>query len=530
MQAANSAVLNFLMKHLYFLLFCLLSATAFAQKADPAAFAQYINPDNLRKHEEVLTSDSLEGRETGTEGNRKAAQYISGQLAALQLPKSVGDSSYFQKVIYTNQGWTNLEMSVDSAVYHFITDFYAFTMDNASTSRVDAKEVVFLGYGVEDEKYNDYKNANVAGKVILIYNGEPRNRDSLSFLSGLATPSEWSANRRKKLEAARRHGVKAVLIVDDHFLQTTRRFNSLNPSNSIGETEDPNLGFPPNVYITPAVAQQIVGDRQASLEKARLKILTGKPASATFPCKLSFSLNKYFNQLVSANVLGFIEGTDPQLKKEIVVVSAHFDHLGKAGSEVYHGADDNASGTSGVLTIARALTEAKKQGLGPRRSVLCLFMTGEEKGLLGSNYYVNFPLYPLANTVADVNIDMIGRVDDEHLNDPNYIYVIGSNRLSTELHQIDSVANDTYTHLALDYRYNAPNDPNRYYYRSDHYNFAQRGIPAIFYFNGTHADYHRTTDTIDKINFEKMAKVAQLAYYTVFELANRNERIKVDGK
>ncbi|MBX2875185.1 MAG: M28 family peptidase, partial [Saprospiraceae bacterium] len=198
------------------------------------------------------------------------------------------------------------------------------------------------------------------------------------------------------------------------------------------------------------------------------------------------------------------------------------------GDAIYYGADDNGSGTSSVMEICQAFVEAKNKGEGPKRSVLFMLVSGEEKGLLGSEYYVQHPIFPIENTVANVNVDMVGRVDKKHAENPNYIYVIGSNRLSTELHEINETANTKYTQLELDYTYNAENDPNRYYYRSDHYNFAERGVPAIFYFNGTHDDYHLTSDTVDKINFEKMANIAKLVFHTTWELANRADRIKVD--
>ncbi len=184
--------------------------------------------------------------------------------------------------------------------------------------------------------------------------------------------------------------------------------------------------------------------------------------------------------------------------------------------------------TSTVLEVAQALAEAKSQGQGARRSVLCMLVTGEEKGLLGSQFYTERPIFPLERTIVDINVDMVGRVDEKYADNPEYIYVIGSDRLSTELHEINERMNTVYTQLTLDYTYNERDDPNRYYYRSDHYNFAEKGIPAIFYFNGTHADYHRTTDTVEKINFEKMEKVAQLVFHTAWELANRDQRIVVD--
>jgi Zn-dependent M28 family amino/carboxypeptidase len=238
-------------------------------------------------------------------------------------------------------------------------------------------------------------------------------------------------------------------------------------------------------------------------------------------------LDKKIETLKGQNVFAFIEGTDK--KEEIVVVSAHYDHLGKKGKEIYNGADDNGTGTSALLEITEALVEAKKMGQSPRRSIVVLLVTGEEKGLLGSRYYSENPIYALENTVANVNVDMIGRVDDKHQIDSNYIYVIGSDRLSTDLHTINESLNQKYSQLMLDYQYNGENDPNRYYYRSDHYNFAKKGIPAIFFFSGTHQDYHQPSDTVDKIMFDKTAKIGQHIFHLVWDLANREERIRVDG-
>lgn len=228
----------------------------------------------------------------------------------------------------------------------------------------------------------------------------------------------------------------------------------------------------------------------------------------------------------SENIWAFIEGSEkPQ---EVIVISAHYDHVGMKNGEVYNGADDDGSGTVALLEIAKAFQQAKKDGNGPKRSILFLHVTGEEHGLHGSRYYSENPLFPIKNTVADLNIDMIGRRDDKHKDNGNYIYLIGSDRLSTDLHNISEKANKDYTKLTLDYKYNDRNDPERIYYRSDHYNFAKKGIPALFYFNGVHADYHKATDTPDKIEYDLLQKRAQLVFATAWELANRSERIKVD--
>ena len=231
------------------------------------------------------------------------------------------------------------------------------------------------------------------------------------------------------------------------------------------------------------------------------------------------------NYIRGENIIGFIEGSD--LKDEIIIITAHYDHLGVKDTLIYNGADDNGSGTVAIMEIAQAFMLAKKEGNGPRRSVLIMPVSGEEKGLLGSKYYTDNPVYPLENTVANLNVDMIGRIDDYHDN-PDYIYLIGSDRLSTELHQISEEVNDKYINLELDYKYNDKDDPNRYYYRSDHYNFAKNNIPVIFYFNGVHADYHKASDTIEKIHFPKIEKISRYIFLTAWELVNRDKRLKLN--
>lgn len=228
----------------------------------------------------------------------------------------------------------------------------------------------------------------------------------------------------------------------------------------------------------------------------------------------------------SENVLAYIEGSEKS--EEIIVISAHLDHVGVEKGAIYNGADDDGSGTVAILEIAEAFQRAQMEGNGPKRSILFLHVTGEEKGLLGSRYYTENPIFPLANTIANLNIDMIGRIDERHLENPNYIYLIGSDKLSSELHVISEETNKKYIQMDLDYKYNDDNDPNRFYYRSDHYNFAKVNIPIIFYFNGTHKDYHRPTDTPDKINYELLESRTRLIFHTAWELANREDRIIAD--
>jgi hypothetical protein len=225
------------------------------------------------------------------------------------------------------------------------------------------------------------------------------------------------------------------------------------------------------------------------------------------------------------NVLGYIEGSD--LKDELIIITAHYDHLGKHDTLLFNGADDDGSGTVAIMEIAEAFMLAKRDGKGPRRSILIMPVSGEEKGLLGSKYYTDNPVFPLIKTIANLNIDMIGRIDNMHV-DGNYVYLIGSDMLSKELHNISEEINKKHIGLELDYTYNNDDDPHRYYYRSDHYNFAKNNIPVIFYFNGVHEDYHKTTDTIEKIDFNKIEKITRFVFLTAWELANREERIKLN--
>jgi len=238
-------------------------------------------------------------------------------------------------------------------------------------------------------------------------------------------------------------------------------------------------------------------------------------------------LNIKGKMVKTENVAAIIEGSE--FPDEYIVISSHLDHVGIQNGMIHNGADDDGSGSVSLLEIAEAFQEAAAAGQGPKRSILFLHVTGEEKGLLGSAYYANNPLYPLANTMVNLNVDMIGRLDPKREDkDPNYIYLIGADKISQELHDISEATNKRYTQIKLDYTFNDDKDPNRFYYRSDHYNFAKKNIPVIFYFNGTHEDYHAPGDTPDKINYEMLAKRSQLIFHTAWELANRNDRIKIN--
>lgn len=230
----------------------------------------------------------------------------------------------------------------------------------------------------------------------------------------------------------------------------------------------------------------------------------------------------------SENIWAYIEGSEKP--DEVLVISAHYDHVGIKNGDIYNGADDDGSGTVAVMEMAKAFAKAKKDGHGPKRSILFLHVTGEEHGLHGSRYYSENPLFPIANTIADINIDMIGRRDVEHAQTNNYVYVIGADRLSSDLHNAVVSQNEKYTKVALDFKFNDPKDPNHFYERSDHYNFAKHGIPAVFFFNGVHEDYHGKGDEPEKIEYDALTKRTKLAFVVAWDLANRAQRPVVDKK
>lgn len=520
-----------MMRYIVFF-FSVFSIPCFGQFDSTAYYlAQTIEPSQLKTYIYALASDKFEGRETGTEGNAKAYRYIADQFQQMGIPPVQSTGSYLQNVAFSSYKWSSIEMQLSGENAEHLKDFLCIPQNFPyQTEQLDISSFIFLGYGIDDPLYSDYNGVNVAGKHLMIYAGEPRKSDGNFRLTGTEHPSDWSGDLSKKLQAAKNAGAASLWIMDDQFrlkVMDARR-KLMGGELLMGSSEELSTQLFPHFIISSTFAQRLLDAKTKKVIKTRDKITkTGKPARTTIPVDLHWKGVQEINNISSANVLGFIEGTDPVLKDELVAVTAHFDHMGKRGDDIFYGADDNASGTSAVLEIAEALSIAKAKGQGPRRSVLCMLVTGEEKGLLGSQYYTEHPIFPLKNTIANVNIDMIGRMDNKH-DQPNYTYVIGADRLSTELHDINESVNALYTHLALDYEYNEDSDPNRFYYRSDHYNFAKNGIPAVFYFSGVHEDYHRPTDTPDKIMFDKAATIAKLAFHTAWELANRNDRIKVN--
>jgi hypothetical protein len=492
-------------------------------------YAEGITQADLRKHLTVLASDEYEGRETGEKGQKMAAEYIANRFKELGLvgPVKNSDNPYLQHFTMERSTWPGgATLKAGGQTFQWMKDFYA--AGNSPFDKTTTLQPVFVGYGIEEGSYNDYAGLDVTGKDLIVLLGEPQ-KDGQPALSKDGKPTKWGNDFRAKSALASQKGARSVFFVStsagDFDKAMTRMQPYLGrPSISFMDKKESRAA---TFFVSPALGYKLLGTNEAAVRKYSTAAAAGKPASAFKPAAVVVTAPKKREQFTTENVLGFLEGTDK--KDEILVVSAHYDHIGVIGGEVHNGADDDGSGTVSVLEMAEAFVQAKAAGQGPRRSMLFLTVTGEEKGLLGSEYYTDHPVFPLAQTVADLNIDMVGRTDKEHEGKADYVYVIGSDKLSSELHTIVLNANQQYTGIDLDFRFNDPGDPNRFYYRSDHYNFAKHKIPVAFFFNGVHADYHGAGDEVDKIEFPKMEKRARLVYYAAWELANREQRIVVDS-
>lgn len=494
-------------------------------------FASTITPAELSQHLYTIASDEYRGRDTGSPELKKAAQYLADYYTALGVTPGVNGTSYFQPYQLKQEKFGEAFIYSGKQTFEFKKDMYSF--GGFEFENLEAEKIVFAGYGISTEKYNDYAGLDVKGAVVLVMMGEPVDAKGNSIFTGNNSLSEWSDDFRMKRDVAAKNGAKAILFIDDNFDYIMKRIGYFldEPRMSLDYPEKENRDQVLPYYFLSAKATDALlkENKKKSWITYKKKIDKKKaPVNFTMKSKVKMTMKKSVEFFSADNVLAFIEGSDPAVKDEVIVVSAHYDHVGVMQGKIYNGADDDGSGTVTAMEIGQAFQLAKKEGKGPRRSILILHVSGEEKGLLGSEWYSEFPIYPLSSTVCNLNIDMIGRVDDAHKDDENYVYIIGSDMLSTDLHRVSEAVNKTYTQLALDYTYNDPDDPNRFYYRSDHYNFAKHDIPVIFYFSGVHEDYHQPGDDPEKIMYEKMSKIGQLIFYTAWEVANRPERLVVD--
>lgn len=510
-----------------------------------------INPTDLRTHMKFLASDELEGRETGAPGLYVAARYLASQAEKIGLEPVNGEDGYFQHYIIheraydRKQSHATITTGSDSLLNR--EPFYVFPSIRGDRSEIEG-EVVFAGYGIreEDEGYNDFQDLDITGKIVLIMTRAPMNEEGTEMrIGGDAYTGLMSF--RSKIPYIFSQQPKAVLVVFDpqSGIGSVEEMSSgmadyLSRSRSLEQEERGPEEFsdrPRMVMIHRSLADQLLGTAGKDLAEIQHEIdRTLEPHS--FPLEgttLRIELRMQDNELEVPNVFGMIEGSDPELKEEIVLYLAHFDHMGTdSDGEVFNGADDNASGCVGLLEIAEAFRAEKKP---PRRSVGFLWVSAEEIGLFGSNYFANHPLVPIDRIVSVINLDMIGRTKTEAdaLSDRSGLTIAGGDTVkvigglqSSLMMEINS---ESLKEMGMvgNYEFNDLNHPERYFYRSDHINFARKDIPVLFYSTGTHNDYHTIADTEERIDYPKFEKMVRMSYNTGYKLAGYRDPITVDN-
>lgn len=467
-----------------------------------ADFAPLVNPATLRQHVEVLASDSIEGRETAEPGMQKAVSYVEKQFQSLGI-KPPFNGSYRQEVPFVKWNVNSYDVAFGEKMYEPGKDFYMMPPGHSNPLFVSGKAFWVCAIDTLPSSINITKQS-----MVLLLTSHMKNitNDSLNNLINESV---------KKLSVSK----VAAIVVERNFDgdREKRQIRRMN-SGMLALVKQESSAQPPVCHISPSVYKDI--RKKSKREKGS--------SSSIIHLKENFTIKINGYRTTCYNVGGILPGGDAG--DQYIVVTAHLDHLGKRDSVIYYGADDDGSGSAAVMNLAAAFAEAKRQGVILKRSVLFLLFTGEEKGLLGSTYFTENPPIPMEQTIANLNIDMIGRVDTVSRKDNRYVYIIGSDKMSKDLHQLSESTNNTCCQINLDYTYNDESHPMRLYYRSDHYSFVKKGVPAIFYFTGLHDDYHKPTDTADKLDYLKTASIAQLVFSTAWELANRPDRITVDQK
>jgi hypothetical protein len=525
----------------------LLSTPLAAQRrnvSDPAATAsaRFGNVDavtarQMREHLTFIASDELEGRDTPSRGLDIAAMYIAKHLADWRIKPAGDEGTYFQKFPLRRSRIdprnTRLELSGQPFVY--AEDFFS----NLTQSNVPASSIVYVGHGwvIKSKNINPYQGLDIKDKIIVVANSFPKGI-SANDLKG-SPGDDWFSPPLY----AQANGARAVIAFgtfnDLANWQATRWRQTERGSVTFGSAQ--NQITVPTITAAPRLLAAIFQGEKASAGTIFTRGVQQdfvEPFELTPAKKISLNVALRNETVYTQNVVGILEGSDPVLKNEYVAVGAHYDHVGMnpfaAGDDkIFNGADDDGSGTVAVMAIAEALSKGPR----PKRSFLFIWHAGEEKGLWGSEYFTDNPSVPIGSIIAQLNIDMIGRYqnpgDENHAQNKNLpkqneIFTIGASMMSTELGQLADAVNRSFLNVNFNTKYDGPDHPEQFFYRSDHFNYARKGIPIIFFMDGSHEDYHQVSDHIDKINFEQMEKVTRTIYATAWELANRATRPKVD--
>lgn len=492
-------------------------------------FGQAIDADGseLKANLEYLSSGELMGRGTITEGERLASEFIAEKFRQYGVKPFGDDGTYFQKFpllltsftadskikIYSGGREKTFNVKDD-----FIIDVRRISDDKFQRTKSD---IVFAGFGITAPEfgYDDYKGLDVKGKTVLILDDEPLSNDTAFFRGPRATRySFWGTKSRM----ARDNGAAGVIIIaPEETVKEWQRLSEWTLAGGLRYPEAPDVSNPviPVVCILPEVAKMILDGEDQSYEEIDAAFNNSETMKGFEVDKeVAFDLIVKEEEQFSRNVIGIIEGTDPVLKNEYVSIGAHYDHVGVRNGEVYNGADDNASGTVSVMEVGRHLAEINNN----KRSVILMLYSAEERGLYGSRFTAENSPY-VKDMIANINLDMVGRMSEDSL------HSIGSGRLSSEFKILVEDVNQKTSNFVLDYVFDSENDPNRFYERSDHYNFAKQGIPIVFFFDNMNDDYHKPSDDAYKINYLKLEKVCELVYGITMELANREKKLLIDG-
>jgi hypothetical protein len=498
--------------------------------------AEAITANQLRDYLTFIASDELEGRDTPSRGLNTAAKFLAVNLSRWGIKPAGDNGTYFQKIelrrskINVAQSWVD----INGQKFWHGKDFLGTGADGTLSGKL-----VFVGYGyrLPKKNFNAFEGVDVKGKIIVKYAGLPKFISNADFTGKMG--EDWDG----ATSYGTRNGAVGILLIPDFQTlaawEQTQRFQSGSGSVQVEKFINATTPSLPTITLSPRAVLSLFQDEKMNGNSV-MNALAGSDSIAGFEFaeakKVSITLTNVVEKEWTQNVVGILEGSDASLKKEYVAVGAHYDHIGVGtavdGDSIRNGADDDGSGTVSVLSIAEALVKGPR----PKRSVLFVWHAGEEKGLWGSRYFVNNPTVPLKDIITQLNIDMVGRSKKEgdsnprnkELSGPNEVYVIGSQMMSSQLGYLSESVNRSFLNLKFNYTYDDPNDPNRFFFRSDHFNYAQKGIPIIFYFDGEHEDYHQRGDEVQKIDFEKMQKIARTIYAMAWELAGDLKRPKID--
>lgn len=517
---------------------------ASAQKA--AANTDEITADQLRAYLTFIASDELEGRDTPSRGLDTAAKFIATQLTRWGV-KPAGDSGTYYQRIVLSRGKTDVEGSkaeINGKALTYGEDYFA-----PPTPGTASAALVYGGSGwyVKSKNLDAYQDTDPKGKIVLL---DPNSRFAPPGIRRNEMTGEAGKDYADPITYARQKGAVGIVYIapkssPESWKSLRSRIENGSPNYSVERFQSGGGVSLPSLYLSEKTLTTLLAGEKTDAETLYKSLADRKPlpAFALSPDKkLTLTVAAKIDKVTTQNVVGMLEGSDPVLKNEFVAVSAHYDHVGTtgasgrgavAGHTIFNGADDDGSGTVSVLAIAEALAKSPSR---PKRSILFIWHCGEEKGLWGSQYYTQFPTVPLEKIVTDLNIDMIGRSKkpgdtkpvNRLLTAPDEIYVVGATKMSTDLDKISRTVNQNYLNLKFNYHYDEPNEPEGIFFRSDHYNYARKGIPIIFYFDGVHEDYHRVTDTVEKIDFTKMQNVARTIYQMLWAVGDLSKRPAVD--